>query len=59
VSPITFARPNNLNKVLQESLNSVPRLSDTGLKNRKFVGKWHDPIKLARRAKEVYESLID
>jgi glycosyltransferase involved in cell wall biosynthesis len=57
--PVICARPDNLYEVLRESLSNVPRLSDTGLKSRKFAEKWHDPIKLAERAKEVYESLID
>ncbi len=54
--PIIKASPNNIYKVLKETIEDRENLSLTGERSRAYVEKWHDPVKIAKRMKEVYEA---
>ncbi len=53
--PIIKANPDNFYEVLKETIEDMNSLPMIGEKSRAYVEKWHDPIKTARRMKEVYE----
>jgi glycosyltransferase involved in cell wall biosynthesis len=55
--PIINADPHNIYEVLLNAVEERGTLALIGEKGRAFVERWHDPIKIARRTKEVYESL--
>lgn len=54
--PVIRAEPGDLYDVLQAALADRDELARIGRRSRAFVEKWHDPAKLARRTREVYES---
>ncbi|GAX61873.1 glycosyltransferase [Candidatus Scalindua japonica] len=53
--PIIKANPDNLYEVLKETIEDRNSLPMIGEKSRAYVEKWHDPIKIASRMKDVYE----
>lgn len=53
--PVIRATPETLYDVLREAADSKQRLAGIGARSRAYVERWHDPMKLARRTKEVYE----
>lgn len=55
--PIINANPCNIYEVLGELIEHREKLNLIGEHSRAYVEKWHDPMKIAKRMKEVYESL--
>ena len=55
--PIINANPNNISEVLAQLVEEQDKLPYIGEQSRTYVEKWHDPMKVASRTKEVYESL--
>jgi glycosyltransferase involved in cell wall biosynthesis len=54
--PIIKTRSNNIYEVLKETIEDRNKLSEIGEMSRAYVEKWHDPVKIAMRMKEVYEA---
>jgi len=55
--PVINATPKTLYDVLKDAIGDKERLVETGRKSRAFVEKWHDPIKIAKKMKNLYERL--
>lgn len=55
--PLIDADPENIYEVLKRLMEERQRLNQIGVLCRTYVEKWHDPIKIAKKMKEVYESL--
>jgi glycosyltransferase involved in cell wall biosynthesis len=56
--PVINANSSNIYSVLERLIQDKARLRDIGVKSRTYVEKWHDPIKIASKMKQVYESLF-
>ncbi|MEE9572396.1 MAG: glycosyltransferase [Candidatus Neomarinimicrobiota bacterium] len=54
--PIINANPTNIHKVIMETIEDRKNLLQIGEMSRAYVEKWHDPIKIAGRMKEVYRA---
>jgi glycosyltransferase involved in cell wall biosynthesis len=57
--PVINAQSDNLYAVLDHLIASKTQIEDIGKKSRDYVEKWHDPMKIALRMKNVYESLFN
>ena len=55
--PIINANPSNIYEVLKGLIEDREKLNLIGEHSRAYVERWHDPMKIAKRMKEVYESL--
>ena len=55
--PVINATPDTLYDVLKKTIEDKGRLAEIGLKGRAFIERWHDPIKIAKKMKNLYESL--
>ena len=55
--PIINANPKNIYEVLMKLVEGRDGLPLLGEQSRAYVEKWHDPMKVASRTKEVYESI--
>ena len=55
--PIINADRSTVYDVLVELVEDRDKLSLIGERSRAYVERWHDPMKIAERMKEVYESL--
>ena len=57
--PFIEANPDTIAEVLRDWLQRSDReLMEKGCEGRAFVEKWHDPIKIAERMRQVYESVL-
>lgn len=57
--PVIGATPASICDVLRESLTSRRReLPEIERLSRSYVEKWHDPLKVARQTKALYECLM-
>lgn len=57
--PIINANPNSIYEVLREYLTYRKKdLPEIGKRSRKFVEKWHDPLKIAGALKKEYEAIL-
>lgn len=56
--PIVNASQATIQQVLERLINDPGNLALIGEKGRAYVEKWHDPIKIAQKMKETYESLF-
>ncbi len=56
--PIINANPNNICEVLTTLIEEREKLGLIGKQGRAYVEAWHDPMKIAKRMKEVYETLL-
>lgn len=57
--PFIEANPDMIAEVLRDWLQRpANELKEKGRKGRAFVEKWHDPIKIAERMRQVYESVL-
>lgn len=55
--PIVNANPKNIYEVLMKLVEERDGLPLLGKQSRAYVEKWHDPMRVASRTKEVYESI--
>lgn len=55
--PIINANPSNIYEVLEQLIEEPEKLTLIGGQGRAYVERWHDPMRIADRMKEVYESL--
>ena len=55
--PIINANPDNIFEILKGLVEDREKLNPIGEQSRAYVERWHDPMKIAGRMKEVYESL--
>ncbi len=55
--PIINANPDNIYEVLKGLIVERERFDLIGEQSRDYVERWHDPMKIAKRLKDVYESL--
>lgn len=55
--PIVNANPNTIYEVLLRLVEQRDELHVIGERSRAYVERWHDPMKIALRTKEVYESI--
>ena len=56
--PIINATKYNLYDVLVELIHNKEKLREIGKKSRAYVEKYHDPVKIAKKMKKAYESLL-
>ncbi|MEW6096970.1 MAG: glycosyltransferase [bacterium] len=56
--PIINANIHNIYDVLKKCVEERDKLVEIGKKSRVYVEEWHDPLKIAKRTKEVYESIL-
>jgi len=56
--PIINATKYNLYDVLVELIHNKEKLREIGKKSRAYVEKYHDPVKIAKKMKKVYESIF-
>jgi glycosyltransferase involved in cell wall biosynthesis len=57
--PVIPANPETVEQVLEEWLTSRKQdLVNVGKRSRDYVERWHDPLKIARKLKEDYESIF-
>jgi glycosyltransferase involved in cell wall biosynthesis len=54
--PIVNANPSTIYDVLVGLVEERNKLPSIGEKSRAYVERWHDPMKIAARTKEAYES---
>ena len=52
--PIIRATPKSLTKVLAELLRDRDHLAEIGRRSRRYVQRWHDPIRIARAMLAIY-----
>lgn len=52
--PVIRADADSLPDVLRELVRDPDRLRDLGLAARRYVERWHDPLRIARRLVEIY-----
>jgi len=55
--PIVNANPNTIYEVLSRLVEQRDQVHLIGERSRAYVERWHDPMKIALRTKEVYESI--
>jgi len=55
--PIINANPDNIFEVLKGLVEDREKLNLIGEQSRAYVERYHDPMRIAERMKEVYESL--
>jgi glycosyltransferase involved in cell wall biosynthesis len=55
--PIVNATPDTIYEVLSGLVEQRDQLRLMGERSRAYVERWHDPMKIALRTKEVYESI--
>ena len=55
--PIIRAEPDTIYNVLASTIRNESARQMQGRRGREYVERWHDPIKIAARMKEVYESI--
>jgi glycosyltransferase involved in cell wall biosynthesis len=55
--PIINANPDTIYNVLAGLVEERDKLHSIGEQSRAYVEMWHDPMKIAKRTKEVYESI--
>lgn len=55
--PIINANPDNIFEILKGLVEDRGKLNLIGEQSRAYVERWHDPMKIAERMKEAYESL--
>ena len=55
--PLVNANPNTIYEVLSRLVEQQDQLHLIGERSRAYVERWHDPMKIAERMKEAYESL--
>ena len=55
--PIVNANPDTIYEVLSRVAEQRDQLHLTGERGRAYVERWHDPLKIALKTKEVYESI--
>jgi hypothetical protein len=57
--PVINATPANIYEVLKEWITARrEELPAAGARGRAFVERWHDPLKIAARLKNDYESIL-
>jgi hypothetical protein len=54
--PIVSATPETVAEVLAKLLDNAKWRSELGEQGRRFVERWHHPVKIARRMLQVYET---
>ena len=57
--PIINSNPNNLYNNLKYCLKHRDYLQEKAIGSRKYVEKWHNPIKIAQRMKVAYEEILN
>ena len=55
--PIIRAEPDTIYNVLASTIRNESARQMQGRRGREYVERWHDPIKIATRMKETYESI--
>jgi len=55
--PIVNANTDTIYEVLSRLVEQQDQLHLIGERSRAYVERWHDPMKIALRTKEVYESI--
>jgi glycosyltransferase involved in cell wall biosynthesis len=53
--PIVSATPATVSEAIEEALDRREELAERG---RRFVERWHDPLKIAERTKAAYEDAV-
>lgn len=53
--PIVSAEPATLESVLGELLSAPGRLEEIGKEGRRYVARWHQPVRIAARMLELYQ----
>lgn len=56
--PFIQACPGDILDVLEATLARREELAPLGRKSRAFVERWHDPMRIAARTKDAYESIL-
>ncbi|MBM3175506.1 MAG: glycosyltransferase [Chloroflexi bacterium] len=57
--PIINANPETVYEVLEHLVVERDGLLSIGERGRAYVERWHDPVKIARKMKQTYESLFE
>ncbi len=52
--PIVRATPENLTDVIADLLSDRERMHAIGRRSRRYVERWHDPLRIARAMLAIY-----